>query len=161
MSRNLYTLEGDQPNPELTEEMVVSAQKLLGYKLPETYLNVLKELNGGYLHKFTFELVEKIEGQGESVCMLDIFGIGYEGGIDGEYGSRYLIKEWDYPNIGIVISSEGHTAIMLDYSTCGTEGEPTVVFVDVEWNDGPRTTLIARNFSEFYSSLKESDDEVW
>ena len=161
MSKNLYSLEGDRPNPELTEELVVSAEKLLGYRLPEAYLTVLKELNGGYLHKFIFELDKEIEGQGKDVCMPDIFGIGYEGGIDGESGSQYLIIEWDYPNIGIVISSEGHTAIMLDYSTCGTEGEPSVVFVDVEWHDGPRTTFLARNFSEFYCSLKESEDEAW
>lgn len=161
MSENLYTLESEQPNPELTERMVDSAERLLGYKLPEAYLAVLKELNGGYLHKFTFELAEKIEGQGEFVCMPEIFGIGYERGIDGQYGSTYLIKEWGYPNIGIVISSEGHTAIMLNYSMCGTEGEPSVVFIDVEWQDGPRTALLASTFSEFYNSLKESKDEVW
>ena len=48
MTKNLYTLEGEQPNRVLTEDMVVSAEKLLGYKLPESYLTVLKEMNGGY-----------------------------------------------------------------------------------------------------------------
>lgn len=119
MTSNLYLLEGGKPNPRLTEKMIVTAEKILGYKLPIYYLDILRELNGGYLHKFEFEHDEEIEGQGDSVCIPEIFGIGYEGGIDGKHGSQYLIQEWNYPDTGIVISSEGHTAIMLDYSSCG------------------------------------------
>ena len=131
MAGNLYVLEGNKPNPRLTEEMVVSAEKTLDYKLPESYLEVLRELNGGYIHKFEFIHNEVIEGQGASVCIPEIFGIGYDGGIDGKHGSQYLIQEWDYPDIGIVISSEGHTAIMLDYSSCGKTG-------DLRWSESGR-----------------------
>ena len=50
---------------------------------------------------------------------------------------------------------------MLDYSKCGNNGEPSVVFIDVERSDAPRKTLLSNSFNEFYSALKESDDEVW
>ena len=62
-------------------------------------------------------------------------GIGGKWGIDSKtgLGSRDLILEWGYPDIGVVICdmpSGGHDTVMLDYSTCGPTGEPAVAYVD-------------------------------
>lgn len=161
MHTNCFLLDSEKPRPSLTAQMTSDAEARLGYKLPASYLDAIKDFNGGYLRRFVLELDREIEGQGNVVCMPHIMGIGYRGGIDGELGSNYLIKSWGYPDIGVVIHSEGHTAIMLDYSVCGVSGEPSVAFVDVGWPDGPRTTIIASNFQKFWQSLRESDDEVW
>lgn len=80
-----------------------------------------------------------------------IMGIGPQG-IDGETGSRYLIAEWGYPDTGVVIASEGHTAFMLDYGASGPKGEPRVLWVAA---DAPETNVVlAPTFEAFLSKLK-------
>ncbi len=37
--------------PPLTDQMVMDAEKQLGYKLPTTLIELLKIQNGGYLRK--------------------------------------------------------------------------------------------------------------
>ncbi|MDO8330674.1 MAG: SMI1/KNR4 family protein [Fluviicoccus sp.] len=157
----LYGLDGEEPNSSLTIEMVRHAEKKLGYKLPESYLRVLRMRNGGYVTPVSFDTGYEIPGQGRFIVLPELFGIGYREAIDGEYGSSYFIKEWGYPDIGVVISSEGHTAIMLDYSECGPTGEPAVTFVDVEWSDGPHTVRVADTFEDFFLRLEEDDSEGW
>lgn len=84
-------------------------------------------------------------------------GIGCEDGVDGETGSQYLIGEWEYPDTGIVFSSEGHTAFMLDYSLCGPQGEPSVIYVDTD----PELEVIplAADFAAFIGGLVEEIKE--
>ncbi|WTL18215.1 SMI1/KNR4 family protein [Streptomyces sp. NBC_01506] len=63
-------------------------------------------------------------------------------------GSSYLIAEWEYPEIGVVIChtpSAGHDTVMLDYSVCGPEGEPAVAYIDED--RAPRR--VAQSFEEF------------
>lgn len=81
-----------------------------------------------------------------------LLGIGFEQGIDGELGSAYLVQEWGYPEIGVVICdtpSGGHDTVMLDYSECGPSGEPRVVYVDEDRSVLP----IAHDFSAFAEAL--------
>jgi SMI1 / KNR4 family (SUKH-1) len=83
-------------------------------------------------------------------------GIGGDWGIDSETGSAYLIAEWDYPDVGVVISSDGHTAFMLDYSKYGPDGEPRVIWVDTETGRGkPDLVVLAPDFGTFLTRLRE------
>ena len=98
-----------------------------------------------------------------------MYNIEYISGVDsskryslcGEFGSKFWIEEWKYPNIGIAIcgtSSGGHDMIFLDYSDCGSEGEPCVVHIDQE--GGYEITYLADNFKDFVDGLFPSlDDE--
>lgn len=43
--------------PPLADEVVALAEKEIGYKLPEEYLNLLRKQNGGYIR---FSLPEKV-----------------------------------------------------------------------------------------------------
>ena len=119
--------------------------------------------NGGELRKNNFE------GSFKRTWASGSFDIEYISGVDsskryslcGEFGSKFWIEEWKYPNIGIAIcgtSSGGHDMIFLDYSDCGPEGEPCVVHIDQE--GGYEITYLADNFKDFVDRLFPSlDDE--
>lgn len=48
---------------------------------------------------------------------------------------------------------------MLDYSQCGPQGEPRVIYVDVETKDGnPHVVVLAENFEEFLQGFKSKDE---
>ncbi|WP_106366064.1 hypothetical protein [Glycomyces artemisiae] len=80
-------------------------------------------------------------------------GIGGANGADAAVGgSRYLIEERGYPDIGVVFAvrpSGGHDTVMLDYSRPAGGGEPTVAYIDED--RVPRT--IATSLGDFVSGL--------
>jgi hypothetical protein len=150
--------EDDELPKKLTDEMVEKAEKKLGYKLPKSFIELLKSRNGGYPINTCFPTSEKTSWAEDHIEIETIFGIGVEDSIDDEYGSNYLIEEWEYPAIGIVICrcpSAGHDTVMLDYSECGKEGEPKVVHIDTETENGePKVTVLAQDFATFIKGLK-------
>jgi hypothetical protein len=141
--------------PPLTEEMVRSAEAHLGYKLPASYLRLLYVKNGGSPRRKCFPTGEAGWAD-DHVEVCGIRGIGGTWGIDSEYrGNRYLIREWGYPDVGIVIGqtpSAGHDGIMLDYRACGPDGEPRVIHVDTE-ADEPQVRVLAPNLEVFLLGL--------
>ena len=149
----------------VTDEDFEKVEKELGYRLPESYKALMRIQNGGELRKNNFE------GSFKRNWTSGSFDVEYISGVDsskryslcGEFGSKFWIKEWKYPNIGIAIcgtSSGGHDMIFLDYSDCGPEGEPCVVHIDQE--GGYEITYLADNFKDFVDGLfpsLEDDDE--
>lgn len=139
--------------PRLKPAMIRTAEKSLGYRLPAAYVDLLKVRNGGDLKRSFFPTTKCPRWAEDHVAFDNIMGIGEEG-IDDELGSKYLIAEWDYPAVGVVISSDGHTAFMLDYSKCGKEGEPRVIWIDVETGGkGPNVVVLAPDFAKFLEKL--------
>jgi hypothetical protein len=158
--------DGDHTGPPLTSEAVRAAESALGYKLPESYLQLLRVRNGGYPRRRCYPTEVRTSWADDHVRIVTLFGVGFERGIDGEYESRYMIQEWGYPDVGIVIAdtpSAGHDAVMLDYSECGPRGEPRVIHVETEC-DEPVVTILAPNFESFMRGLvdcaryNEADD---
>ncbi len=148
--------------PPVNDEMIKSAEAALGYKLPAAYINLIRARNGGTPRQNCFP-TQVPTGWAEDHVEIDvIFGIGCEDGIDSQDGSSYLIREWGYPAVGVVIGmtpSAGHEAIMLDYSLCGPLGEPNVMYVDTETADGkPYTLVLASSFATFLQGLVSRDD---
>ncbi|MBB2923481.1 hypothetical protein FHR80_002406 [Cellulomonas cellasea] len=79
--------------------------------------------------------------------------VGGDDGIDSAFGSAYLVAEWDYPDVGVVLldtPSGGHDTVMLDYRRCGPTGEPAVVHVDED--RVPRE--VAPSFAAFVAALE-------
>jgi hypothetical protein len=86
------------------------AEMTLGYRLPRSYLDVLRIANGGKLMKTFFPTKKSLR-----VNMNHINGIGTEAGIDSPgRGTR------DLPD-GVVLSSDHELTFMLDYSKCGPQ----------------------------------------
>ncbi|MFL5358743.1 SMI1/KNR4 family protein [Archangium sp.] len=139
-------------SPKVTEEMLARAQTTLRLRLPLAYVTLLRERNGGVPARRCFRTTAPTSWAPDHIEISRLLGIGFEEGLDGALGSAYLVREWDYPDIGLVICdtpSGGHDTVMLDYSECGPEGEPRVVYVDEDRS----VLLLARDFSAFVAGL--------
>jgi SMI1-KNR4 cell-wall len=120
-----------------TEELISSIESELGYRLPESYLVMAKNQNGGIPRDLNFPTKTPTSWAEDHVGITGILGIGRikSSSLCGELGSKFMQEEWGYPEFGICICdcpSAGHDMIMLDYSECGPNGEPRVVHVDQE-----------------------------
>ena len=140
--------------PALTPDLVALAELALGYKLPDAYVRLLEVRNGGYLTRPICPTDEPTAWAADHVYVDRICGIGGEDGIEAGMGSRFLIEEWGYPNVGVVFSSNGPTAFMLDYSECDIDGEPRVIYVHVDPGSAPNVILLADDFDGFLERLE-------
>jgi hypothetical protein len=140
--------------PPLDSAMIRRAEEDLGVLLPRSYVEVLLLRNGGTPRRRCFATSFPTSWADDHFEITAIRGIGGSWGIDSSSGkgSSYLISEWEYPRIGVVICdtpSAGHDTVMLDYSECGPEGEPAVAYIDED--RVPRR--VAESFDEFIARL--------
>lgn len=117
---------------------------------------MMKQHNGGIPRNTCFPVNEPTSWSEDHVAISGIAGIGRDKlySLCGELGSRFMIEEWGYPDIGVVFGdcpSAGHDVIMLDYRHCGPEGEPEVIHVDQESNY--EITFLAPDFETFIRGL--------
>lgn len=145
----------------LTDEMIASVEQELGYKLPTSYIQMMKQQNGGIPRDTRFPTVEGTSWAEDHIAISGILGIGRDKGYSlcGEFGSRFMIEEWGYPDIGVVICdcpSAGHDVVMLNYRACGKDGEPEVIHVDQEGDY--KITFLAPNFGAFIRGLVNEED---
>lgn len=143
------------------EAMVQSIEQELGYKLPASYIQLMNTQNGGVPTRTTFPTQENTSWAEDHIAITSISGIGRDKmySLGGELGSRFMIENWGYPDLGIVICdcpSAGHDVVMLDYRFCGPEGEPCVVHVDQE--SDYEITYLAPNFEVFIRGLLDEED---
>lgn len=139
-----------------SDQMIADIEEELGYKLPASYIWLMKRHNGGIPVNNCCPTDEPTIWADDHVAITGIFGIGRDKpySLCGTLGSQFMIDEWEYPAIGVAICdcpSAGHDMIFLDYRDCGPDGEPAVVHVDQE-NDY-KITHLADSFEEFIRSL--------
>lgn len=148
--------------PELTDEMILAVEQELGYKLPESYIWLMKRRNGGFLKRTDFLLGYELPIVGDRTMMRQLYHINMNNSfsaINGEYGTKFLVEDWGYPDIGVAIGVGffgEHEIFFLDYRECGPQGEPKVSHVDQECDY--RITVLADNFEEYIRKLVESND---
>ena len=145
-----------------TDEQIGLIERELGYKLPASYIELMKNQNGGVPKNRAFPTKESTSWAEDHVAIDGIFGIGREKkySLCGELGSKFMIEMWEYPDIGVYFGdcpSAGHDMICLDYRKNGRDGEPEVVHVDQEFDY--KITFLAANFEEFVKGLVS--DEVF
>lgn len=150
-----------EPGDDIHDEpasaaLIAEIEADLGYRLPPSYVAFMQRHNGG---RPTLSCCPVDDGTSwsEDHCAIDCFlSIGRRRtySLGGEFGSRFMIEEWGYPDLGVYICScpsAGHDMIALDYRACGPEGEPQVVHVDQEGDY--RVTFLAQDFASFVRSL--------
>lgn len=143
------------------DELIADIEQELGYKLPASYIWLMKRQNGGVPVNTCFPTLTSTSWAEDHVAISGIFGIGREKNYSlcGGLGSRFMIEEWGYPEIGVAICdcpSAGHDMIFLDYRSCGPQGEPGVVHIDQE--DDYKITHLADSFEEFIRGLVSEEE---
>ena len=141
----------------LDDETIKKTEDQLGFKLPESYIYLMKKHNGGLLRK-NYLAIKNTDGFND----LDgIYGIG-----DNNYSVNQQNKDkYDHEEnlISICDSNSGHVLIYLDYSECGPQGEPRVIAIDDETSavdPSEKPWILAENFEDFISRLCDEDDEI-
>lgn len=143
-----------------TTELIAKVEGELGYKLPESYIWLMKQHNGGVPVNTCYPTNMATSWAEDHIAITGIMGIGYNKSYSlcGDLGSQFMIDEWGYPNIGVAICdcpSAGHDMIFLDYRECGPQGEPKVVHIDQEGDY--EITILADNFEDFIRGLVHDD----
>lgn len=121
-----------------SDEKLRDIEKEIGYKLPESYIALMRVQNGG---------CPKNNRVGSTVWLIDgIYGIGKD---ESDFWENEGVG---YPKIGVPVcpSDDGLCMIFLDYRECGNEGEPRVVGIDPELN---LIEFIAKDFGSFIDML--------
>ena len=157
--------EEDDPEEEeyecgndVSDDLIKSIENDLGFKLPQSYIFLMKKHNGGILKKNCAQINRKKRYYDIEA----IFGIGrtqncsiYEVNKEKDYYEDNLIA------IGYTFERDGK--IYLDYNECGTEGEPRVIAIDRDDFEGddpnPKPLVLAADFESFIGSLFEYDEE--
>jgi SMI1-KNR4 cell-wall len=139
-----------------SDQMINSIEQELGYKLPASYIELIKIHNGGIPKNCCFPTTKKTSWAKDHVMISGIMAMGRikNYSLCGNMGSQFMIDGWDYPAIGVYICdcpSAGHDMIMLDYSNCKEGEEPKVVHIDQELSY--KKTFLAKNFETFIRGL--------
>ena len=142
--------------PPPTEQSIAAAENELGYKLPASYIELMRVQNGGIPKRRSFPTTTPTCWANDHVALTGIFGSGGDKtyGLLGSHGSQFMMDEWGYPDIGIYFAdcpSAGHDMICLDYRKNGKDGEPEVVHVDQEGDYA--ITFLAPDFETFIRGL--------
>lgn len=136
-------------------------EEQLGYKLPDSYVSFMEKHNGGIPTRTEFETKTPTSWSETGIAINGFLNIGLAGenALLGEFGSRFWIEEWGYPDIGIAICdcpSAGHDMVFLDYKKYGTPEAPAVVHIDQEFDY--IITFLAKDFESFVFGLKEEEE---
>jgi hypothetical protein len=134
--------------PPLTNEMVAIAERKLGFRLPQEYLDLLRVQNGGYIR---YSLPD---------CVHDVIA-----GIGPNFPSitAFTWDDYDYAESlsfsldGLVpLDGDGHWYLCLDYRQIPEA--PAVTYIDTESDFEER---VAATFGKYLSLLKlDVEDEV-
>ena len=146
-----------------SDELIAELEEELGYKLPGSYIWLMKQHNGGEPRNTAFPTKKPTSWADDHIAIQGIYGIGREKDctICGNLGTKFMEEEWGYPDIGVAICdcpSAGHEMIFLDYRECRPQGEPKVSYVDQEMDY--QIIVLADNFEDFIKGLI-SEDDYW
>ncbi|MDJ0944908.1 MAG: SMI1/KNR4 family protein [Kiloniellales bacterium] len=132
--------------PPLTETAVAAAEREIGHRLPEAYLDLLRKQNGGYIR---FSLPEYAHEM--------IAGIGPHFPSLTDFDWTEVQDHVSFPLGGLVpFDGDGHWHLCLDYRDDGTGA--AVTYVDIECDEQAR---LAPSFADYLALLRiEADDDV-
>lgn len=134
---------------ELTDDLVSRAEETMGYKLPESYKELLRFKNGGVIN----------DALDES-WLTAIYGISADpdefNGLENMFDNWK--NEWEYPDIGIPFGetpSAGHDMFYMDFRVTDENGEPRILRIDNEMDN--EIFIVADNLPEFIKMILKNE----
>lgn len=145
-----------------SDALIASIENELGYKLPASYIALMKRHNGGIPYATCYPLPAELAKNHDQdyIEITGFLSIGRKkmNSLCGTAGNRLFKEAWHYPDYGVYICdcpSAGFELILLDYRQCGPDGEPSVAYVDME---NHRISTLAPDFATFVQGLVEENE---
>ncbi|MEN2467919.1 SMI1/KNR4 family protein [Ornithinibacillus sp. JPR2-1] len=145
----------------LDDKTIEKVEGKLGIKFPVSYINLLKEKNGGELkcnrYPYVYEQdVDEEDPEANADLTIEfLHGISTKKS-EGVLESIYLIKEWELPKDIVILSGNGgERFIAFDYRQ--TKTNPPIILIDTEMEF---EDVIAANFEELLSKLYEDENDA-
>lgn len=137
---------------DITDSLIKRAEEKMGYKLPQSYRELLMFQNGGM-----------ISDELDDSWLTAIYGIGAEPDSPNSLEDMFdnWKDEWEYPDIGIPFGetqSGGHDMYYMDYRVVNADGEPRIVRIDVEDMDDIKIYHVADNLVDFIKQIIECSE---
>lgn len=164
----MWSSDFSVPNPEVTDSLIEKVESTLDIKLPDSYIELMREKNGAYLEEQLIEvkcnIPEKLQYYVDNnyVSMGSISGIGLNENNTGcILSTKYMTNEWDLPERLVLLDGDGHTWVALDYRV--REFDPPIIFIET---DNYSHVEIAKNFSDLinkmvpYESIYDDEGEL-
>ena len=136
----------------ITEQWVQTAEEKFNVKLPESYIQLLKEQNGGYITKNAIYTGIPTSSGDDFAVIEYIWGIGKENSILETYK---LVERFDLPDNIVLFSGTGEDWFAFDYRY--EKENPPILFLDYEMG---LIMEIAPNFQSFLDSLYVEELEI-
>jgi len=151
--RDIWETHEESHYQPVTQEMIDHAQNYLGVKLPDEYIELIKIKNGGETKYKRFRTTHWNRYAEGWVPFYEMVGI-YNDPDDplSIYIKKHMIAAWSLPNHIVLLDGECHYWVALDYRECGSTGNPSVVWIDV---DNEKEFKFPNSFSEFIEGLVE------
>lgn len=144
----------------LDDKTIEKVERKLGFTFPVSYINQLKEKNGGelkcnrYPYVYEQDIDEENPEENADLTIDFLYGISTQKS-EGVLESIYLIKEWELPKDIVIISDNaGERFIAFDYRQTKTNPPNILIDTEMEFED-----VIATNFEELLSKLYEDEDD--
>ncbi|MBS3681169.1 SMI1/KNR4 family protein [Ornithinibacillus massiliensis] len=144
----------------LDDKTIDKVERKLGVTFPVSYINLLREKNGGelkcnrYPYVYEQDIDEENPEENADLTIDFLHGISTRKS-EGVLESIYLIKEWELPKDIVILSSNGgEIFIAFDYRQ--TKTSPPIILIDAEMEF---EDVIAANFDELLNKLYEDEDD--
>lgn len=134
----------------LTEKNIEQTERMLQVVLPKSYLNLLKQQNGGSIIYNAFPINDSTSWAEDYITVNHILGISEE---DGIMQSEYFIQEWGLPKDIVLFSGDGHSWVAFDYRHI--KEEPSIIYIDTELEE---IIELAPNFITFINGLYSAEE---
>lgn len=144
-SRSVWAVPSYLPylQPPLSTEMIKDAEQKIGYRLPESYLKLLRIQNGGYIRYTLAETPHSL------IC-----GIGPHFPSLTDFDWDSYRSDVSYKLDGLVpFDGDGHWNLCFDYRE--DTANPSITYIDIECDDEDH---IATSFAEYLKLLHIEDD---
>ena len=145
----------------INDEILKKAENLLNIKFPHSFIDLMKIQNGGEL-KYPYFILSGVDTEGipERVKLSYILPIHFENDDLSILSSKELLKEVDLPKGFIVLWTDFHYWVVLDYRN--TKDNPSVMYIAENFLASTNETTeweyikITDSFDEFSKKLFRS-----
>lgn len=150
-----HRYESNKPDTRL----IRSVEEALGFKLPDSYIELMRMHNGGMLNRCWYPIRFPAETYSDYIQITHFLGIGRDAlySLCGRFGSDFLLEDKDaFKGKSVAFAScisPSRAILVLDYRNAEEGAEPCVTFVNSQTGE---ESVVAANFELFIRGLKTS-----